>query len=951
MKPLAIFLALGTAAIVSAQTIVCPPDASGNVQLAAKEIRRYVYLRTGTLLPIAETGQGIALMIDRTLGAQDYRITADSITGGSEVGVLYGAYRYVEQLGVRFQIDGDVIPDERLKELPAVKEETDQPLFGLRGLQPFHDFPEGPDWWTTDDWLSVVSQATKMRMNFLGLHTYPFHNKDLGPEPTVWVGLPEDVNADGTVKVSDYASWYTTAKFMPYGCYAPSRTGNYSFGGAEVFPSDNYGAEVNSLEDFPMPKTPAASVAMINRTGAMLKTVFDEAHRRGMKIAVGTESPLDIPDAVAARLKELGMKPDDPATLQKLYAGMFTRIQRAYPIDYYWIWGHEGEIDQKRFIANMDAAHAALRETKAPFGLGICGWGWITGNFPSLDHALPKDVVFSAISMSTGHALVSENFARLEGRQKWAIPWFEDDGVLTSLQLRAGRMRRDAVDARRYGCTGLMGLHWRTRIISPNIAALAQAGWEQGAWSRPSTKSGEKRDVEVFGGQTVAYLNNHITGTDTAPIYQTVRFNLRGYRFAVPNGPYQVTLRFSELAYKEAGKRVFGVKLQGQPVVQHLDIFAKVGQFAALDMTFPNIAVTQGELRIDFVPEVEYPCIAAIDVTGAGVSRKINCGGPAYQDYAADARSETTPRDLPVADFYEDWAAAQFGREAGSAAAAIFTKLDGNFPATSGWMTGPGGIVTSKESWKTAAARFAFMEEFAALRPRVRGPGNLDRFDWWLNTFRVTREMGHLGSLRGELNAIIADIEKKSEAATQRQLARERAVPVRLEMVQALGAMNEALLAALHNATELGTLCNIEQQSMLRLKILTGQDAKLEKFLDEPLPAAVQPWKDYRGAPRLVGMTKRTSVNKGESLTLKIIALDKQPVKSVTVRVRPLGQGDWTTIPATHLARAVYQAKLPAAGDDFEYYIEASLADGEKLRWPATAPHQPQTVLVLPAFP
>ncbi len=28
-----------------------------------------------------------------------------------------------------------------------------------------------------------------------------------------------------------------------------------------------------------------------------------------------------------------------------------------------------------------------------------------------------------------------------------------------------------------------------------------------------------------------------------APIYQTVRFNLRGYRFAVPNGPAQYSWR------------------------------------------------------------------------------------------------------------------------------------------------------------------------------------------------------------------------------------------------------------------------------------------------------------------------------------------------------------------------------------------------------------------------
>ena len=103
--------------------------------------------------------------------------------------MLYGAYAFVEKLGVRFQIDGDVIPDTRIPLALPVLDETHQPLFELRGLQPFHDFPEGPDWWTLDDWKAILGQAAKMRMNFVGLHTYPFQNKDLGPEPTVWIGL------------------------------------------------------------------------------------------------------------------------------------------------------------------------------------------------------------------------------------------------------------------------------------------------------------------------------------------------------------------------------------------------------------------------------------------------------------------------------------------------------------------------------------------------------------------------------------------------------------------------------------------------------------------------------------------------------------------------------------------------------------------------------------------
>ncbi len=800
LKTLALVFLLAFAGVASGGVVVCPPEAPARVKLAAREIRRYVYLRTGTLWAIAPKGEGFALKIDPALDAQQYRLKSDgataTISGGSDVAVLYGAYAYVEKLGVRFQIDGDVIPDERLKELPVVKEETGKPLFELRGLQPFHDFPEGPDWWRTDDWKSVVSQATKMRMNFIGLHTYPFHNKDLGPEPTVWLGLPEDVNADGTVKISDYASWYSTAKVMPYGCYSPAKTSSYSFGGAEIFPSDNYGSEMNGPDDFPFPRTPAANAALINRTGAMLKEVFEEAHRLGMTTCLGTESPLDLPEVVLARLRELGLKPEAPATLQKLYRGMFLRVQRAYPIDYYWIWGHEGEIDQARFITNLQCARAALMESKAPFGLGICGWGWITQNFPALDEALPKEVAFSAISMSVGNAPISPNFGRLGGRQKWAIPWFEDDPGLSSPQLWAGRMRKDAVDARSYGCNGLMGLHWRTRILSPNISALAQAAWDQ--------------------------------------------------------------------------------------------------------------------------------------------------------DFAADPAPEGESRFLPVRDFYEDWARAQFGAEVAGPIAEMFARLDGNFPRASTWDRGPGVMMVNRQPWEQVAGQYRFVEEMAALSPKVRRAGNRERFDWWLNTFRSARGMAQAGCARGALDRVIEQIEKQSNPQEQRRLAREEALPLREQMVQLIGEMYGCLLATLGNSSEMGAVVNIEQQSLLRTQFLVAHDQRLEQLLGEPLPATAHPWKEYRGPARVVILTARGSAAKGEQLVLPITALDQHPLKSVVVRIRPLGRGEWRTVPATHLARAAYRAKLPAAIEDFEYFAEMETAGGALLRWPATAPKLNQTVVVVP---
>ena len=81
-------------------------------------------------------------------------------------------------------------------------------------------------------------------------------------------------------------------------------------------------------------------------------------------------------------------------------------------------------------------------------------------------------------------------------------------------------------------------------------------------------------------------------------------------------------------------------------------------------------------------------------------------------------------------------------------------------------------------------------------------------------------------------------------------------------------------------------------------------------------------------------------------MVLPIVALDQHPMRSVVVKTRPLGRGEWQTVEATHLARAVYQEKLPPALEDFEYFVEARTAGGQTLRWPVTSPELNQTVVV-----
>ena len=102
----------------AATVIVCRKTATFAEKLAAKEIRRYVYLRCGELLPIAakaEQGRRHDRPENRS-GAVGGRVPTENdrprgrrmltISGGSPIAVLYGAYHFAEKLGVRFYLHG-----------------------------------------------------------------------------------------------------------------------------------------------------------------------------------------------------------------------------------------------------------------------------------------------------------------------------------------------------------------------------------------------------------------------------------------------------------------------------------------------------------------------------------------------------------------------------------------------------------------------------------------------------------------------------------------------------------------------------------------------------------------------------------------------------------------------------------------------------------------------------
>ncbi|MAB78825.1 MAG: hypothetical protein CMJ89_05660 [Planctomycetes bacterium] len=99
--------------------------------------------------------------------------------------------------------------------------------------------------------------------------------------------------------------------------------------------------------------------------------------------------------------------------------------------------------------------------------------------------------------------------------------------------------------------------------------------------------------------------------------YPTRHKKAASYQIPVPDGKYSVTMHFAESdpRFKEAEKRQFGVKLEGDVVLEKWDPLAELGFARATSQTFET-EVTDDWLDIDFVhvKDRSLPSISALEI-------------------------------------------------------------------------------------------------------------------------------------------------------------------------------------------------------------------------------------------------------------------------------------------------------------------------------------------------
>lgn len=101
-------------------------------------------------------------------------------------------------------------------------------------------------------------------------------------------------------------------------------------------------------------------------------------------------------------------------------------------------------------------------------------------------------------------------------------------------------------------------------------------------------------------GGAPASTNRNILGSADDPLYQSVRQGITSCRFDVPDGRYEVELRFAEHYSQQPGERVFSVSLNGNSVIANLDLVKERGALRAEARVFQVNATDRQGVTIQF---------------------------------------------------------------------------------------------------------------------------------------------------------------------------------------------------------------------------------------------------------------------------------------------------------------------------------------------------------------
>ncbi len=424
----------------------------------------------------------IALRVDNAALAnpEAYEIHNENgqalLRGSGEQALLYAVFEFLERQGAFFGIDGvsyPIDPCPRVVLPPVGRPWKASPRFSTRGLLPWPDFLNCITVYNEEDFRAYFESMLRMRFNTFGMHVYTGANQ--------WAESYLSFEYAGV----GHLSFLDNSASHRWG-YLPERTSRFTMGGSQFFDGEVFGSDATRLARDPWEQA--------NRARSLLRAGFDHAARLGIKTGIGFE-PYQIPDEILRALppevktdKKPGPRFDiESRTAKDMLEVRLAQLLESYPqVDYVWLWEDEEMNWESRktgiplSVTPFQQAYDFLKRHATNKRLVLAGWGGVARNFEHLHKRLPGDVIFSCLNDSLGWDPVHESFAKLEGRERWPIPWLEDDPSMWLPQLRTSRFELDMNRAIQFGCQGLLGIHWRHRIVDPTAGFQSRFSWDAG---------------------------------------------------------------------------------------------------------------------------------------------------------------------------------------------------------------------------------------------------------------------------------------------------------------------------------------------------------------------------------------------------------------------------------------------------------------------------------------
>jgi len=993
----------------SPASILMPSSSSPLVHAAAKQLRRYLHL-VGPSAPLsliitasaikhvqhATAGgaclDGIACFLVAPRADADvliptlpaaclppaasggYAVCSDpasgliSVVGADDAGTLYGAMAFLELIGVVVgPLDGVMLPPpsraaaNRAAALTrlAAGPLTAGPVFSLRGLQPFHDFFSGPDWWSADEYKRVLESIALAKGNFIGLHvraqarpiaaspsrahllpsqTYPI-DIGAGPgatgtnEPAVWVGLTSSVTPEGRVTDAYPTSWASTLR--PQWGMTVLNTSDYIAGADTIFEHDCFGHPLQSgnASLCPFPVDAASSVDLFNGVGDLWADVFAYARALGIKTALGTETPLSTPTPPADTLVPLNVyfsssRDDHFATTtscdecEDLYA--FVGVT-----GYVYAGAVDGAVRLDTFFNGVTMDNMLVPAgTTPPAGYdfvrtegyapstavpGSSPLGQFVQSTPKVDHWAAADP--SMVANATGAGYVNAGM------------------IAFALTVGGGGSNVTAQDYYEGTFTRL------NRLLGDSLSyvwAWTPESWE---WDRVAINSSLVQDVVTdLQALTAAHVATGATfklatcGWVLGPL---------GYR------SYFDTILPSDWAMSAIDELTGHAPVDGN--------FTDITHHEKWDIPWAedDPSLTAPELWLNRTLE---HCLAAVsyNVTGLHI---IHWRTRAVSPQVGAAFAFSWDVALTSETYWASWAATQFGPSAGPGCADILISIDSfALPTPVNWITGPGTMAADagKCDWATL---YAWVDSFAGLRPAVLADiavglataANLEAFDYWASSFIYMRQIARMECDWATYEAVIKSITAMPDPTARQAAARSAGFEARISLASNVTQLVWDALVRVSSVGDLGTISNFLSQSLVHA-VGPVPTAALEALAGEALPAAAQPAPtfDPSHAPMLRVLTQRSMLGVGEPFRVEafVLCTPEEAPASVTLYTAPLGSTAWVASPMARVegdghARTLYKAVLPPQTGDFAWYIAAVL--------PARAGGPPTRGLGLPA--